>query len=900
MRHFIICLAAVCVVLLALGCSRGDTPILPGASTTGSSVSSGESIPSGAAHRDLWGWWGAAIDPVSGTVEIVPMRTAMFRANVTQWMQAPKGNPANLAITIVDASTFMADGRIAVDVALRHPFPGLDGYTGFDVHGIFMHDGPIPGKYDPSVAWAYEAVDAAVLENADGYTRWWNFTEFTGPMPILGFTPGALASLPDPSATLNPYKYFAHDLSTDEDVFYYLGTPEAVEHRGYFLSGSTNTRRYELQFPMDAGEPVLRFQYAVSASWEQADPGLYGDPDILDVPEDFPMSAGQQEAVGIRVDTSGSTLYYVDPSNNGGSLVMDIEVYDRQAPYSPSGAADEVSRIVIESPGPLIPLADNIASFEGASLEAMLVPGGGTALSSVWHIEVPDCNPTGESVFPLLVTVESADPNTYDQGYGQGVPDSPLAAYQLAWVAVGDCVAPVAYLMATTPTTIHYGESVEFDASASTGTPPLTFEWDWDGDGTWDEAGGPIIAHQFDDPGDFYVGLRVSNDCGDDVADDPIHVRVMGDWNESWPLFQYDEKCSGVAPGELKLPLTLKWDVHPKPSGMCDYPPAVAEGKVFYVDDNTDLLIALDEEDGSYIWEYPINPENDTWGYWSGPGYHDGRVFCGGNNLYCLDAENGDYIWEYGDPGHFQSFVFGCILIYDGIVYGPQRDGTMFALDESDGSYIWSFSHGSSFVGCIHAPAIAEDVAIWGGTMASYVYGRNRLTGAHVWQWTNPYTGADRSMRVPPTVNGDRVYFGAYTQHIFCLDNQTGAQIWDYPTPGNYPFNAGVFYDGAYFQPTVNFTSGVPATLYAINEDGSLRWEFDSPGNWRFYCDVVASGGYIFCADYRTVRAINATTGGEEWSVDAGDEVRGGFAVANNCLYLTTVYGHVICYEGAE
>ena len=94
-------------------------------------------------------------------------------------------------------------------------------------------------------------VDEAVLLNPDGYTRWFNHPEFFGTsLPILEYTQGKLSNLPEPTATLNPYKVFGDGLDT-EDIYYdWASTPGNLDDRGIYRAGQVNSRRYELDFPL--------------------------------------------------------------------------------------------------------------------------------------------------------------------------------------------------------------------------------------------------------------------------------------------------------------------------------------------------------------------------------------------------------------------------------------------------------------------------------------------------------------------------------------------------------------------------------------------------------------------------------------------------------------------------
>jgi hypothetical protein len=76
------------------------------------------------------------------------------------------------------------------------------------------------------------------------------------------------------------------------------------------------------------------------------------------------------------------------------------------------------------------------------------------------------------------------------------------------------------------PPTVTEGDSVTFDASASTDdlTPAsqLDFDWDFDADGTFD-ATGAVVTHTYETPGSYQARLRVTDEDG---ASDTADVRV--------------------------------------------------------------------------------------------------------------------------------------------------------------------------------------------------------------------------------------------------------------------------------------------------------------------------------------------------------------------------------------
>jgi hypothetical protein len=60
--------------------------------------------------RTLWGTWDVTIDPSSGTIEVAPLRGAEFKANVTIFLQPPKGSLANLKFSGLNLTNWASQG----------------------------------------------------------------------------------------------------------------------------------------------------------------------------------------------------------------------------------------------------------------------------------------------------------------------------------------------------------------------------------------------------------------------------------------------------------------------------------------------------------------------------------------------------------------------------------------------------------------------------------------------------------------------------------------------------------------------------------------------------------------------------------------------------------------------
>jgi hypothetical protein len=425
-------LALALCALIALACSAGvSSPLAP--ELSGAGLTSSKEAAAAGTSKALWGYWQIIIDTQTWLAEIVPLRSAEYAVNVVTFLQPPAGNPASLSIKVTDATDWFSEGKISVDVGLRHPFPGYDIYTGFDVYGVFVSPGSISGQYDSDVIYT-NGDGESILLNADGYTRWMNPSEFGVSNKIFDFTIGRLGTqnISLFTSTINGYKYFADNLDKDEDVGHYLTDAYNVEGRGWFKAGSFNTREYDLKFPIVGDVPQLEFQYAVIASWVEPDEGLTGDPDTLDIPGDFFASANADEAIYLGI-SDNSTLYYVDGSG-GGAISLELEVYDWGALADGVKVADEIYRIVVEGPGSAVP--GGYAVFDQATLAA--TAGAGTcSISSVFEVEISNCTPGSNDAVPVLITVESFAPESFDPGTGVAANEDRLAAYFRYDAAVG-------------------------------------------------------------------------------------------------------------------------------------------------------------------------------------------------------------------------------------------------------------------------------------------------------------------------------------------------------------------------------------------------------------------------------------------------------------------------------
>jgi len=426
------------ILLLFMGCHDGSgdptTPVPhPGIDQMLSDeVADNTTLREASAAPALWGYYRMTYDSSTRMIEAVPVRALQDAWNVVTFMQPPRGSVTSMNVNILDDSEFMTNGRIDVRVMLHHPFPGQSYYTGFDVCGIFITEGSVVAPHNSHLRHARQGIDPVQL-NPDGYTRWMNPEEFLSG-DIFGYEPGFWGTSESSEnsgfvagATLNPYKYYSHGLSPDEPLRNWLNDPESVEGRGMFPCGASSARDYELQFPVDGSRILFVFNYAILANWIEPEVEPVTNP-LTDFPPD--ANAGWPLHTFF---TDNSQIFYT-PEEAGGDLSFDIEIFDWDALNSPDGVPGEVSRFVVWSDEPLVP---------GESVEIMSTEvewnSGFTASVSVATIEIPNAVPESSGDHDIWIAIESANPSSYNQGYGVNVPTDPLAAYVRIPVDVKNC-----------------------------------------------------------------------------------------------------------------------------------------------------------------------------------------------------------------------------------------------------------------------------------------------------------------------------------------------------------------------------------------------------------------------------------------------------------------------------
>jgi len=350
-------------------------------------------IPVANGSHNFWGLWQFAADPVKCTLDVVQLRTGDFHLNTIVFLEPPP-----LVNLTLESLKFNGD-IVEADIGLRHPFLGLNEFTGFDVCGVLITNGSATGFDDPGLRMAGNG-DTCLL-NPDGWTRWWNPAEFPIGETMSNYKDGLLGtpySIGNYNSTINAYKLFCDSLTTPNAPVSDL-TPAS---RCVFGAGQKNVRHYTIELGSDG----LVFNYAVDASWEFPD----GQPPWT-IPDDFGPNANRPEAWNVAVTEDENTLWNDSTTGSGGDLSLLIDVWDH---YNA-----DLNNVKVESPG----------NFNAVS---SAVPISGGEGYSTYQINIINATPAPQTI-DLLITVESEA-----AGYQGLLPDKKVSAYFMHTVAVSN------------------------------------------------------------------------------------------------------------------------------------------------------------------------------------------------------------------------------------------------------------------------------------------------------------------------------------------------------------------------------------------------------------------------------------------------------------------------------
>ena len=232
-----------------------------------------------------------------------------------------------------------------------------------------------------------------------------------------------------------------------------------------------------------------------------------------------------------------------------------------------------------------------------------------------------------------------------------------------------------------------------------------------------------------------------------------------------------------------------------KTNGAIDSSPLIV-GNVLYFGSYDGYLYALNMSDGAEIWKFDAGDE-----IWGSVAYNDGCIYFGALNgkLYCLWEANGTERWNFTVNQLASLFgIYGTPIISgDNLIFGSE-DNFVYCLNASTGSRLWIFKT----TGYVYSSAAVSSGKVFISSLESqddgilYALPLNDpnkdgvITSAEVaWKFhTHDYDGGSSPL---VSVTSGMVLIGSNdgaaggTGKLYCLDEDTGIEIWNYTTTGD-------------------------------------------------------------------------------------------------------------------
>lgn len=326
--------------------------------------------------------------------------------------------------------------------------------------------------------------------------------------------------------------------------------------------------------------------------------------------------------------------------------------------------------------------------------------------------------------------------------------------------------------------------------------------------------------------------------------------------------FTFEEKTK-FKPQNLKI-LKRVWSQGLKSGGSKkryypeDSDPTVMDGMI-YVGTHGAMFYALSESDGKIRWKYKHDEPIAS----SAAVDVDKVVFADlGGKVVCLDRTSGALVWSQ----QFDGEMLGRPLIVGSSIYLLKGEQEVISLSVTDGHMQWNklirtYIKDITMRG--HSSMVADGGALYLGLADGHLYKLNSQTGAILW---------DKNLTVPlrtfkdidgaVVISGDSLYVGGYFGAVYRLNKSSGQVIWsnDAATGGS----VAVIDD-------VVVASDINGSLVGIDRNTGKQLWFNEL-NGEVLSEPVEIDGRVFVSTYKSnAYLIDPENGNQVQKISLGD-----------------------------
>lgn len=199
----------------------------------------------------------------------------------------------------------------------------------------------------------------------------------------------------------------------------------------------------------------------------------------------------------------------------------------------------------------------------------------------------------------------------------------------------------------------------------------------------------------------------------------------------------------------------------------------------------------------------------------------------------------------------------------------------------------WEFSSPDGWVGC----AAIADSKVYAPALAGFLYCIDRQTGKELWKYRSIEDPDPKKFapgfKAAPFVSGNTVYAGDEDGVLHALDRTTGKKLWHFTTGSEIAGCVARFKDKL-------LLASHDSCLYCLTEAGAEVWKVQT--NDRINCSPAVADHYTFVAGCdEHLRVIDLETGKEFRDMPLESFLIASPAVVDDLLYVGTHTGLILC-----
>jgi len=141
-----------------------------------------------------------------------------------------------------------------------------------------------------------------------------------------------------------------------------------------------------------------------------------------------------------------------------------------------------------------------------------------------------------------------------------------------------------------------------------------------------------------------------------------------------------------------------------------------------------------------------------------------------------------------------------------------------------------------------------------------------------------------------PVIAGPNISFGNSDHYLYCIDKQTGNQVWKYKTDSVIASSPAIKDGFIYF-------GGFDGYIYSLNySNGDLVWKYKTDGAIYSSPAVYKNTLYIGCKD-SSLYAIDVVHGKLKWRYETGGEVNSSPCIMGSTVYFGSKDGYLYALD---